>query len=805
MSTPSDDPVESLVSRWFALHAQGQLSSPEQLCRDCPELLPEFQRRLGMLDKFDCFLGKLSTEQEPLPPAPSPVSAKPETISPSAARPLDDPFATVPASPVECAPPTSSVPPGYEILGELGRGGMGVVYKARQVQLNRLVALKMILSGGHAGSEERVRFLAEGEAIAAIRHPGIVQIYDFGTHGGLPYFALEFCAGDSLAGKLNGTPLPPREAARIVEQVADAIQAAHQRGIIHRDLKPANVLLSFSRDAESSERSARGDALRSEDSASRLNAVEPKVSDFGLARRVEGGIGLTQTGAVMGTPSYMAPEQAEAKKDIGPAADVYALGAILYECLTGRPPFKAATAFDTIMQVVATEPVPVRQLQPGVPVDLETICLKCLQKEPGKRYGSAREMAEDLKHYQQGRPIAARPVGRLERLLRWCSREPIVAGLLAAVLLVLTIGVVVSSVLGMKAARSASLAENERERADKKAREATENEQRANRGEERATEQLNRAERLVYAGKLTKAQLMWRDDKVPEALDLLDECQWNLRGWEHRHLWSLYNSNQVTFGGHTGPVYSVAWSPDGKRIVSGSGDHTLKVWDAEKGQEVLSPKGHTSPVMSVAWSPDGKRIVSGSQDNTLKVWDAEKGQHVLSLKGHASPVMSVAWSPDGKRIVSVSQDRTLKVWDAEKGQEILSLKGHTDGVTSVAWSPDGKRIVSGSGDNTLKVWDVEKGQEILSLKGHTGGVNGVAWSPDTKRIVSGGGDGTLKAWDAEKGQEVLSIEGHANEVYSVAWSLDGKRILSGSGDGTLKVWDAEKGSMSSPSRATPAS
>ena len=223
-----------------------------------------------------------------------------------------------------------------------------------------------------------------------------MQIHDFGTHEGLPYFALEFCAGGSLAGKLNGTPLPPREAARIVEQVADAMQAAHERGIIHRDLKPANILLSFSRDAESSERSARASTLRSEDCASRLNEAEPKVTDFGLARRVEGGGGLTQTGAVMGTPSYMAPEQAEAKKNIGPAADVYALGAILYECLTGRPPFRAATAFDTILQVIADEPVPVRQLQPGTPVDLETICLKCLQKEPGKRYATARELSDDL-------------------------------------------------------------------------------------------------------------------------------------------------------------------------------------------------------------------------------------------------------------------------------------------------------------------------------------------------------------------------------------------------------------------------
>jgi len=332
------------------------------------------------------------------------------------------------ANPSAAVPESAGVP-GYEIVSVLGRGGMGVVYKARHLALNRLVALKMILSGGHAGADDRGRFLAEAEAIARVKHPGIVQVYDFGTHDGLPFFSLELCEGGSLAARLHDGPLKAAEAASVVEKIARAVQAAHEAGVVHRDLKPGNVLLA-------------------EDGS-------PRVTDFGLAKRTAGG-GQTQTGAVIGTPSYMAPEQAQGKKDVGPAADVWSLGALLYECLAGRPPFHAATAVDTILQVIGDEPVSLRQLNRTVPVDLETICHQCLQKDPAKRYASAKDLAEDLRHFAEGRPIAARPVGRLERLLRWCRREPAVAALLAAVLLVLTVGVVVSGVLGLKAAHSAA-------------------------------------------------------------------------------------------------------------------------------------------------------------------------------------------------------------------------------------------------------------------------------------------------------------------------------------------------------------
>jgi hypothetical protein len=315
------------------------------------------------------------------------------------------------------------VVPGYEIIGELGRGGMGVVYHALQVKLNRPVALKMVLTGVHASKAELARFRAEAEAIARLQHPNIVQIYEVGEADGRSYFSLEFVDGGNLEDKMGGTPQPPRRAAQIVETLARAVEAAHQKGIVHRDLKPANVLM--------------------------MADGTLKITDFGLAKCIDdgGGSGKTRTGDIMGTPSYMAPEQAAGRiKDIGPATDVWALGTILYDLLTGRPPFQAVSMLETLEQVRSQDPIPPRELQMKLHYDLNTICLKCLEKEPTKRYASAVALADDLHRFLEGEPIRARPVGSLERGWRWCARNPVVAGLLAVLSLAL-VGVFVFSVL----------------------------------------------------------------------------------------------------------------------------------------------------------------------------------------------------------------------------------------------------------------------------------------------------------------------------------------------------------------------
>jgi serine/threonine protein kinase len=353
-----------------------------------------------------------------------------------------------PVDPLEVPPDI----PGYEVLEPLGCGGMGLVWKARQLRPARTVALKVLRAGLPGDACATQRFRAEAEALARLQHPGIVQVYEVGEcqAGGagpaVPYFSLEFCAGGSLAARLAGAPLPPGEAAALVEAVARAVHHAHRHGIVHRDLKPANILLAGggweAPDADEAPASSHAP----------LAAYTPKVTDFGLAKSTSAdSTQLTRSRAVLGTPSYAAPEQVEGAA--GPAADVYALGAILYECLTGRPPFKAATVLETLELARTREPVPVRQPQPGVPRDLETICLKCLEKAPARRYGSARELADDLARFRQGRPIAARPVSRAERLRRWARRNPLVAGLAAVLALALVGGLATAGALWWDAER----------------------------------------------------------------------------------------------------------------------------------------------------------------------------------------------------------------------------------------------------------------------------------------------------------------------------------------------------------------
>jgi serine/threonine-protein kinase len=361
--------------------------SAEEVCRDRPELLAEVRRRWQTFRLVDGSLAALFPDPQ-LPPATDMTTAVP--------RPVDLPQV-----------------PGYRVEDLLGHGGMGVVYKAWHLQLNRPVALKMLLAGPLARPDELERFLCEAQAVAGLCHANIVQIYDVGDVGGRPYFTMELVEGRSLADQIQELPQAARQAAALVATLADAIHVAHQRGIVHRDLKPGNILLT--------------------------KEGTPKVSDFGLARRLEGNDRLTLSGVPVGTPSYMAPEQARGKRQaIGPATDVYALGAILYELLTGRPPFRAESAAATLQQVLADEPVPPARLNPQVPRDLATICLKCLAKEPPRRYPSADALAEDLRRFLRGEPIAARPAGRLERLARWARRSPAAAALLAVTLLLAT-------------------------------------------------------------------------------------------------------------------------------------------------------------------------------------------------------------------------------------------------------------------------------------------------------------------------------------------------------------------------------
>ncbi|HEY7311587.1 MAG TPA: protein kinase [Gemmataceae bacterium] len=686
--------------------------------------------------------------------------------------------------------------PGYEILEEVGRGGMGVVYKARQIALNRLVALKMIPAGQHAGPQELARFRTEAEVVAQLQHPNIVQIYDVGLHEGCPYFSMEFIEGHTLDQHCAGRPQPPDRSAGLVETLARVVHYAHQRGIVHRDLKPSNILLTA-------------------DGA-------PRIGDFGLAKRLEDDSGPTRSGVILGTPEYMAPEQAAGRsKIIGPAADIYALGAILYTLLVGRPPFRGETALDTVRYVQNEDAVPIRSLQPGVPRDLEVICLKCLHKEPRKRYPTAEVLAGDLERFGRGEAIQARPIHTVERLGRWCRRNPWRAALFASVpflLLVLAVGASLTA-WQLRQERNAAIAsEQTAEEARRAATDALWDSSLAQASVGRLSGQpgqrVRGLEALARAAAIRPSVELRNEAIACLALMDLSPARQLQRptdtpfGWafdaslrhyaysDERGAITIHRleDNQVVLRlpAHGQPAWMLRFSPDGARLAARhhprhglSGE--ILLWDIGD-PDAVRREPRSVPGLVEDFHPDGRRVAIALRDTAIGIHDAATGKRLEQFTTE-HPVLTLAYDPTGKRLAVSFEGAPVQIRDSSSGTVIHNL-AHRQPVRALAWGAGGELLATACNDRRIYVWNTLTGKLRATLTGQEGATRHLTFNRAGDLLAGVGWDDTLRLWEPLTGRELLRTAVCADPPQ---FSEDDRYLACCSSRSTIDLWEIHPG------------
>lgn len=732
----------------------------------------------------------------------------------------------------------------YELLEGIAQGGMGAIYKARQIKLNRTVALKTILAGRLAGEDQMKRFRAEAEAVANLDHPNIVPIYEVGDHDDQLFFSMRYVEGGSLDEHMKRFNADAHASAILMVKVARAIHFAHQHGILHRDLKPDNILLD-----------AQG---------------EPHITDFGLAKRVDAGENITVTGEIIGTPNYISPEQAEGKGfKLTTAVDVYGLGAILYELLTGKPPFRADSPIETLRLVIEREPQRPSTLNHRIDRDLETICLKCMEKDPPRRYGSADAVADDLDRWLRKEPIQARPSSVFYRARKWAYRRPAVAALAISMIggLCTLLGVILVNEQKLQRERDFAMAQEEiadRERlkAEALSEQSRQRLIRLNIGDglryldegdasasllafvdalrldeghkeseeiqrTRIASALRQAPRLIQfwtedqniiasASSLngrflvtftTKRARLWdvttgesigKPVPLPRTIRtaaISPDAQQLVLLYDDRTAllwnWRAEERNDPIKISHDFPVSRATFSTKGDLIAISGGQNqngVVRIWNAQTGEAVTDSIRVPNTVEAVAFSPDATKFATASRDRTAEIWDTQTGKQLGKALRHGGAVRHVSFSPDGKRLVTASEDRTARIWDVNTGEAITPPMQHNDIVTYAEFSPEGQRVVTANKDNTGRVWDATTGEPITPPLAHNSRVARARFSPDGRRVLTVA-EKSARVWNATTGQPITPPLPHSAEILQALFNPDGRSIMVASKDRTVRVWD----------------